>query len=214
MRRQIAVAVVAAVAVVLLLLFALIEPKSHQVGQVRQQVADAQRQEESLRLQLRQLENAKANATATEGVLATFNQLLPSTADLPTFIRIVQAAANADGVNLQSIAPSPPTTLQVTGGGTASGVNTISVNLSLSAGFFRLESFLSRLELLQRVVEVRNVSIAGATDPNTGAFTLQSTITLIMYVVQPNASVPRGAIPAPPTPTPSASASPTSSPGA
>ena len=216
MRRQIAIALAAALAVVLLMLFVLIQPKSRQVGKVNQQITAAQQQEQSLRLQLQQLQNAKANATATQAKLATFDQLLPSTPDLATFIRELQSAANEDGVDLQSIAPSPPAALQINGGGTATGVSTISVNLAVVAGFFRTESFLSRLENLQRVVEVRNISISGATDATTGAFVLQSTITLVTYVVQPNAVVPRGAIPAPPTPspTPSASASASSSPAA
>lgn len=193
MRRQILIAIAAAVAVVLLFTLLLIKPKLGQIKEVNDKIETAEGRETDLRLSLRQLEQARRDAPATQAELAKFQLLLPPTPDLPTFIRQLQAAANADGIDLQSIAPSPPTSL---GGGPGAkgpqevvGVQTINVNLQVLAGFFRLESFLARLEDLQRVVEVRSISISPQVDEVTGETVLQSTITLTMYVAEPGARV-------------------------
>lgn len=185
MRRQLIVAGVAGIVLILLFWIALIKPKMSQVTQVNAKIASAKLQEQQLRLKLRELQQAKSNAAETQAKLAQFQMLLPPTPDLPTFIREVQAAANEDGIDLQSIAPSPPGALA---GATAdSGIQTISVNLQVQGGFFRMESFLARLEDLQRVVQVNNLSMSPVTDKLTGETSLQSTITLTMYVLPPGA---------------------------
>jgi Tfp pilus assembly protein PilO len=204
------VAVVAAVVVVMLFWIVLIKPKSNEVGQVNKKVEDANSQGQKLRLQLAQLQNAKDNAPATQAKLAKFELLLPPTPDLPTFIREVQAAANADGIDLQSIAPSPPSALASGTAAAATGptIETISVNLQVQGGFFRMESFLARLEDLQRVVQIKNLSMSPIRDKLTGELTLQSTITLTMYVVPVNATaaqVKKATTKTSPSPAPKAS---------
>jgi Tfp pilus assembly protein PilO len=215
-RRQLLVAGAAAIVLVLVMVFVLIRPKSADIKAVNVKIEAAKKTEQDLRNTRRQLEQARADAPATQAELAKFTALLPPTPSLPGFIREVQAIANTEGVDLTSIAPSPPTALQAPGGRAAvTGVQTISVNLNVVGGFFRMESFVARLEQLSRVVEVRSIAITPTTDQLTGAFTLQSTITLIMYVVQPGAVAPAGSIPAPSvTPTSSASPSPSPSPTA
>ena len=104
-----------------------------------------------------------------------------------------------------SIAPSPPSALP-----SATGVQTVSVNLQVTGGFFRLETFLTRLEsTIKRVIEVQSLAISPQTDATTGLTTLGSTITFKMYVVQANAHV---AGPGPVTPPPTGSATPSPTP--
>lgn len=208
MRRNVIIAVAAAVAVVLLFWFFLIKPKGADIRDVNNKIEEARTTERQLRLSLQRLEEARRSTTATQAKLAKFQLLLPPTPDLPTFIRQVQAAANADGIELRSIAPSPPAPLG--GAAAASGIQEISVNLQVIGGFFRMESFLARLEDLQRVLEVRSISLAPTTDKITGEFTLQSTITLTMYVVAPGARA--SAVRTQTRSTPRATASPTASP--
>lgn len=218
MRRQYLVAGAAALIIIVLMFFVLIKPKSGDIKSVNARIAAEQKTEQDLRAQRRQLEQARADAPATQAELAKFNALLPAQPALAVFIRQVQAIANREGIDLTSIAPSPPTALQAPGGRAAvTGVQTISVNLNVVGGFFRLESFVARLETLARVVEVRSIAITPTTDQLTGAFTLQSTITLTMYVVQPGAQAPAGSIPVPsasvaPSPSPTGTASPSPSP--
>ncbi len=101
----------------------------------------------------------------------------------------------------------------------STGVQTIDVNLQVMGGFFRLESFLTRLEDLGRVLEVSSMAVAPQTDPETGLMTLASTITFKMYVVQADAHVTGKAAVVPPskatpsaTPTPTPATTPTPTP--
>jgi len=189
MRRPIVIALAAGVIVVVLMSLILIKPKLAEVSAMNKKVDTAKQGEQRLRLTLQQLEQARRDAPATQAKLAQFQALLPQTPDLPTFIRLVQTAANADGIDLTSIAPSPP---QGFGGttGANTGIQTVTVNLQVDGGFFRLESFLSRLEQLQRVVEVKNLAVTPKNDETTGQLTLSTTISLTMFIVQPGAKLP------------------------
>lgn len=209
MTRRYLIAGAVALAVVLLFFLVLLKPKFSQISEVRQQIAGEQLKTQSLQLRLQQLQNAQRNQVETLAKLAVLNRALPSVPDLPALIRLLQTAASNSGVDLKSIGPSPPAPLT-----NATGVQTVSVNLQVAGGFFRLESFLARLEDLPRVVEVGSISIAPETDPNTGLTTLASTLTFRMYVVQPDARV-SGAVPPPSvTPTPTTTATPSPSPTA
>jgi Tfp pilus assembly protein PilO len=211
--RRYAVAGAVAFAVVLLFFLVVLKPKFSQVSEVRKQVTAEHSKTDGLKLQLRHLEEAERNQVGTQAQLASLNRALPSTPDLPSIIRLLQQAATNSGMDLQSIAPSPPSAVS-----NATGVETVNVNLQVNGGFFRLETFLTRLEDLQRVVEVTSISISPSTDPVTGLLTLQSTITFRMYVVQANARVsgvvPRSSAAPAASPTPTTSAIPTPTPSA
>jgi Tfp pilus assembly protein PilO len=180
-RRYVAAGVIAVVLVALFGLF-LIKPRLTEITDIREQIATQQAQNRSLQIRLRQLEQAAQNAPATVARLSLFDRLLPPTPDLPSLIRQLQGAATASGIDLVSIAPGTPQTHPE-----ATGVEVVSVNLQIRGGFFRLESFLARLEDLQRVMEVTSIAIGPEVDEATGLQSLTSTITTRMYVVQPNA---------------------------
>jgi Tfp pilus assembly protein PilO len=199
MTRRYALAAVAGLAIVLIFFVFVLKPKLTEITDVRDQVQAQQDQAQSLRIRLAQLKDAQRQQPQTQARLAVFDRLLPTTPDLPAMIRQLQTAATASGMDLVSLAPSPPANLT-----DATGVQTISVNILVRGGFFRLETFLTRLEDLQRVVEVTSISIAPETDTLTGLTTLSSTLTFRMYVVQPNASVSGGAA----APAPAASPTP------
>jgi Tfp pilus assembly protein PilO len=195
MRRYVLTAVAAVLIVAVFFLF-LLSPKLKDISEVRDQIEQAQDENQTLRNRLRQLQTAQRDEPTTRARLAVFDRLLPPTPELPTLIRQLQTAAAASGIDLRSIAPSPPGAL--TG---RTGVQVATVTIQVVGGFFRLQSLLTRLEELQRVVEVTSIAIAPQTDEVSGLFTLSSTITFRMYVVEPNASL-GGAAPTPaPSPT-------------
>lgn len=187
-RRQVVIPAVAAIAVIVLFFMLLLRPKMSQIDETRAAVESAQDGETSLRNELVRLEEARRNASRTSARLATVSQYLPSSPDLPGFIRLVQRAATQSGIDLNSIAPGLPADLP-----DARGVETISVTLTIEGGFRRIEDFLSRLENLERVVEVRTITLAPGQTGLSDQITLQSTLTLTMYVVQPDARPPAGA---------------------
>ncbi len=198
MMRRYVTAGVAAVAIIAVFFLFVLSPKLKDISEVRDQVEAARDEGQTLRNRLRQLEEAAQNQPETARALAALARLLPPTPDLPPLIRQLQRAATASGVDLRSIAPSPPQ--QVTG---RTGVQIVTVTVQVVGGFFRLQSFLTRLEDgtdtdtdVQRVVEVTSLAISPQTEEITNLVTLSSTITFRMYVVAPNASS-GGAAPAP-----------------
>lgn len=193
MMRRYALAAVAAVAIIAIFFLFLLSPKLKDISEVRDQIEQEQDEGQTLRNRLRQLQQAQRDEPTTRARLAVFDRLLPATPDLPSLIRQLQTASTASGVDLRSIAPSPPTAL--TG---RAGVQVVSCTVQVIGGFFRLQSFLTRLEELQRVVEVTSIAISPQTDAVSGLFTLGSTITMRMYVVQPTV----GSGGAAPTPAP------------
>jgi Tfp pilus assembly protein PilO len=209
MTRRYAIAGAAALAVVLIFFLFLLKPKFGQIADVRKQVQTERAQTTSLQIRLRELQASAQNDGQTLDRLSAVNRLLPATPDLPALIRELQTAATISGMDLLSIAPSPPAALA-----NATGVESVSVNLQVNGGFFRLETFLTRLEdKLRRVVQVQSLAISPATDPLTGLTTLSTTLTFEMYVVQDNARV-SGSVPVAPRPavSPAASSSPTPTP--
>jgi Tfp pilus assembly protein PilO len=199
MMRRYAVAAVAGIAIILIFFVFVLKPKLADITDVRAQVEAEEDTTQTLRNRLGQLRQAQQQEPQTRARLAVFDRLLPTTPDLPALIRQLQTAASVSGMDLVSIAPSPPQALAG-----ATGVQTISVNIQVKGGFFRLETFLTRLEDLQRVIEVTSISIAPETDPETGLLSLGSTITFRMYVVQPDARLTGAAT----TPQPAASPTP------
>ncbi len=201
-RRQLIIAGVVAVVVTAVFFVFLLKPKLNDISKTRSDVATARAEQDTLNAQLGHLKDVKKNAPQTMAKLAALSQYVPTTPDLPGFIQQVQNASTASGIDLQSIAPSPPAA--VTG---SSGVSTISVTLMCQAGYFRIEDFLARLENLQRAVEVRAISLSPIQSPVSSELVLSSTISLTMFVAQPNANA-RGALAAP---APSVTASPSPS---
>lgn len=201
-RRQLIIAGVVAVVVTALFFLFLLSPKLKDISKTRDDVQTARAEQDTLNTQLAHLKDVKKNAPETTAKLAALSQYVPATPDLPGFIQQVQNAATESGIDLQSIAPSPPAT--VTG---STGVQTISVTLTCQAGYFRIEDFLARLENLQRAVEVRAISLSPIASPVSSELVLSSTISLTMFVAPPNASAHGAATTPPPasaSPSPSA----------
>jgi Tfp pilus assembly protein PilO len=195
-----------AVVVVLLFFLVVLKPKFAELSDVRADITKEQATTESLQLRLRQLKNAQKNQVETLARLAALNRALPPAPDLPGLIRQLQTVATNSGVDLLSISPSPPTPLA-----NSTGISTVNVNIQVIGGFFRLETLLTRLEDLQRVLEVTSLSVSPQVDPVTGLTTLASTITFHTYVVDANAKVTgqlaRPAPSASPSPAPTATTS-------
>lgn len=202
-RRQLVIASVAASFVALLFFVMILKPKMNQLSETRTEIETLQQEQQTLRNSLSRLKDIQRDAPLAAAKLLAVQQALPSTPDLPGFIRLAQDAATAAGVDLMSIAPSAPTAL--TG---ASGVQAIAVTLVVDAGFHRIEDFLSRIENLRRIAAISAISLSPSVDELSGVTTLQATMTMQMYVVQAGARVSTGAGA---TASPSASASPSPS---
>lgn len=184
MRKQMAIAVAGAVALTAVFFLLLLRPKLSDIAETRDQVEAAKQEEQTLRNRIAQLQAARDEAPAAAARLDRLAALLPAEPDLPGFIRALQRASTAAGVNLLSIAPNKPSDLSNT-----IGIQSVSVNVSIQGSFRRVEDFLARLENLRRVVEVRSVALTPQIDEDTGQTLLNGNMTLRMYVVAANARV-------------------------
>ena len=186
-RRQMIIAAVAAVIVTVLFFVFALRPKLAQISETRDEIETAQNLERQLQDQLEQLREAREDRPRTVARLAVANQYVPVEPDLPGFIRTVQSASVAAGIDLLSIAPTNPGELE-----DATGVQVINVTLNVVGGFRRVEDFLIRLENLERLVEVRSLSISPGSDDLSDQTILNTTMSLQMYVAAPDAGVSTG----------------------
>jgi len=177
-RRLLAVAVAGGLAIVVLFTFLLLAPKIRQIGEVRDEIAAAEDEGATLAANIARLEGIQGNAPEIRARLARVSDLLPSTAELPSFIRQLQSAASKDGIDLVSIAPAPPADTET------AGVQSVALTTTIGGSFHRIESFLARVETLRRVVEITSISLSVEEDELSGTTGLVGTLGMRMYVVQ------------------------------
>jgi len=175
MRRQGPI-IAAAVSVVLVILavFFLLLPKMNEVKKVKDDVAEAQATEQSLRSQLSQLQELRENAPKMNKQIGKFETQVPPTADLPGLLRLLRGAADASAVDFFSVSPGAPTL-------NASGAfSVISTGINITGSYFSLEDFLFRLEKLPRVGKITSISISPQ-QSETGPQSLAMQITVEYY---------------------------------
>jgi Tfp pilus assembly protein PilO len=161
---------VGAVILVVLAVFFLVLPKSADISKTKEDLATAQQQESSLRVQLQALQEAQQAAPQTKREIEKVETQVPPTADLPALIRLLREAADRAAVDLFQFSPSAPT---LDPGGTFS---TVATAVNVTGSYFALDDFLFRLESLPRAAKVTNVTIApGAAASSSSTTTTTST---------------------------------------
>ena len=173
--RQIAIAAGIGVVITAVFFFTLLLPKLSQIDEARQETEDARAEETQLLADLARLRTIRRDAPETRARLARVADLLPSSPELPSFIRLLQQAADREGVELRSIAPSPPSELQ-------DGLDQMAVSVLIEGSFHRTEGFLARLENLDRLVEVTGIALSPSQDDLSGLTVLSSTLSLRLFV--------------------------------
>ena len=93
MKRGPLIAAVVSAGVIILMIGVLILPKASQVRSKQREVDQAEQQESVLTLQLQQLQAAAKDAPQDRKKLAGLQAAIPSTADLPGLIRLLNTAA-------------------------------------------------------------------------------------------------------------------------
>lgn len=161
---------VGAVVLVVLAVFFLVLPKSADISKAKEDLATAQQQESSLRVQLQALQEAQQAAPQTKREIQKVETQIPPTADLPALIRLLREAADRAAVDLFQFSPSTPV---LDPSGTFS---TIATSVNVTGSYFALDEFLFRLESLPRASKVTNVTLApGAASTGTSSTTTTST---------------------------------------
>jgi len=192
-RRAPIIAAVVSVAVAALAVLLLVAPKMSQATDTKDQLAQAQMQEDSLNAQLKSLQEAQANAPKTKAEIQKLESEVPPTVDLPGLIGLLQGVRDRSAVDFFAFAPGTPA-LDASG-----GFSTLPTTITVTGGYFSLEEFLFRLETLQRAAKVTSVSIspAGATETTGTALSLTMNLTVEFYTTDTSAGP--GSIPGPST---------------
>jgi type IV pilus assembly protein PilO len=176
-RRTPILVAVGAVVLVALAVFFLVLPKSADISKAQEDLATAQQQESSLRVQLQALQEAQQEAPQTKREIQKVETQVPPTADLPALIRLLREAADRAAVDLFQFSPSTPT---LDPSGTFS---TIATSVNVTGSYFSLDEFLFRLESLPRAAKVTNVTVSpGGETATTGTTTATTASSLTMQL--------------------------------
>lgn len=207
---------IAGVVVAILVVVLLVLPEANRVRDTNTQITQAVSQQDTLRVELAQLQSDQQQAPHTRRVLARLNGKVPPTTDLPGLIRLLNSAANRAGVSFMSVSPATPTPPS-----TGPQVSVIPVSVTVSGGFWSIDEFMYRLENLPRLATMGTASFtrsAPAVD-TLGTTTITATVQVSFFTTDTSAgpgSQPGSQTASTTTPTtvPGTSASPSPSPTA
>jgi Tfp pilus assembly protein PilO len=166
--------------------FLLVSPKKSEADEIKAQVATQQTANSALRTQLSVLRSQAKALPREQAKLAAVAAKIPDNPALPALIRALTRAADESGVELSTLAPTPPAVVAVpevaaatpspgatrapsttvAASGTSAGqLQSIGVNVTVYGGFFQVEQFLDRLESLTRAMKVTAVTMSPGKSP-------------------------------------------------
>ena len=156
-RRVLALSVLATILVTAVWFFFLISPRTAKIGELDDDLDTALAEASSLRIAAAALQDVQNNDVAFLAAIGQMEAGIPEEPELAVFIEEVTALAEANGVALQSFAPSEPV------GSVDLPVYEITVSLAMEGEYFELLGFLFGLDDMERLVVVESISItAGA----------------------------------------------------
>ena len=188
------------VGVVFVMLLGLIAPKASQVKAKQKETTEAAQKQSLLALQLSQLQAAAKDAPKDRKRLAKLESQIPSEADLPGLIRLLNTTTDKSAVDFAALAPGSPTP--------SGAITVVPIQVTIQGTFFAVDQYLYLLENLQRVSSVTNLNVTPI-DQTVSPPQLQVSLTANFYTTDLSAgpgAVPDATQQVPavgPTPTPS-----------
>jgi Tfp pilus assembly protein PilO len=137
------VAIGAALLAIVLVLILLL-PKMGQVSTAQEDLAQAHAQQQTLEAQKGALEDLQQQAPENKAIIEDVRNKIPPTADEPGLIQLLNKAALSSGLDLATMAPSPPTFNDTT------QLSTIVVSISALGTYNEVTEFTYRIETLPR----------------------------------------------------------------
>jgi Tfp pilus assembly protein PilO len=128
-------------------------PAGNRLSEVRDEVATAQGEEQSLRATLSRLESIDADRPALEAELRRLEAGVPGQPELANLILSLHDLATASEVDFLSITPALPSRDD------AADFSTIALGITAEGRFFTILDLLNRLEDLDRVVVVDSMEL-------------------------------------------------------
>jgi len=168
-RRAVLFGVVAALAVVALWWVFVFSPMGNDLDDARDDLEQERREGQRLTAERNELQDLQDRSPELEADLARLSAAIPEAANQADFISGLNDIADESGITWQSVTMQEPTAE------TPGEPPTISVQISIAGGFFQTLDYLNRLEDLERLVVVDNVTISAegedTADPDSGVTT-------------------------------------------
>jgi Tfp pilus assembly protein PilO len=158
-RAPLFVAIGAALLAIVLVLLLLL-PKMGQVSTAQQDLDAAKAQQQTLETQKGALQDLQQQAPENKQIIENVQNKIPPTADEPGLIQLLNKAALNSGLDLLTLAPSPPTFDETT------QLSTIVVSVSAQGTYNDVTQFTYQIETLPRAAKITSIALvpSGTTD--------------------------------------------------
>lgn len=149
-----------------------VSPQRQEAASVTAQAATTTTEADTLAASVKGLAAKNQDLATYRAQLAAARQALPTTSALPDFLRSLQAAGAAAGVEVSGLSATPPTAVTATGAaadGTApSALYEVTISVTAKGSYDGLAAFVAQLQQVQpRAVLITEAS-EQATDTSTG----------------------------------------------
>ncbi|MBI2168099.1 MAG: type 4a pilus biogenesis protein PilO [Actinobacteria bacterium] len=141
------------VVVVLAWYIAVYRPKASQITDARQQVEEAQGEEQNLRATLERLESVDAERPEFEAEVRRLAAAIPPQPELASFILAAHNLAARSELAWLSISPTLPASLAGT------DISQVSMEMELAGEFFDVVKYLQGIEELERIVVIDSLEL-------------------------------------------------------
>jgi Tfp pilus assembly protein PilO len=129
------------------------------------QEADLNQQVAQLQVYERRYAEFKLEMAALEKQLDTLKTIVPEEKELDEFMRLIQGAAAASGVQIRSLAAEAVVAKEYH--------YELPFTITVDGPYFNIEDFFSRLSRLSRIINVGDLNFSGLTDAKGSAFPLR-----------------------------------------
>lgn len=203
-RTRLILSVLGVVALLLAFYFFFIRPRQAELTKVEDDIVAEEDRSLQLQAELDRLKDLQANAPELQAELAKIRGFVPRDDEVPSFIFLVQDAANASGVDFVSITPQLPKPPPE-----GAPLGEIRADIGAGGGYFAIQDFIRRLHALDRAVRIDGLALTGTEDATTGEVTVTLTSSARIFFEAPVAAAAVDpATGAPLTPAPTTSPSP------
>jgi Tfp pilus assembly protein PilO len=152
--------------------------------------ADLNRQVAELQVYERRNAEFKVEMAALEKQLETLKTIVPEEKEVDEFMRLLQEAASASGVQIRSLAAQAvvPRDFHYE----------LPFSITVDGPYFSIEDFFARLSRLSRIINVGDLTFTGLSDPSKSRFpvrpgtTVTGSCTVTTFFSQPADSSPVG----------------------
>jgi Tfp pilus assembly protein PilO len=184
-------AIIGGVVLAVMLVVFLVLPEMGKVSKAKEDLAQAQQQEQTLTVQRNALEDTRANAAENRRIIEQVHQQIPPTVDEGGLFNLINKAALDSGFPIVNISPSTPTFDDST------GLSTIVLTVSAVGTYSAVTAFTYRIETLPRAAKITALSLSPSAAPTSTSTSPPLTMTATIEAYTSDTSAGPGSDPGP-----------------